>query len=106
MRKKLLFKIRNEVIVEETTELFLDQIDKLKRVIAEECSCHVDDIDVEMVTDGKKEYSDFDVNENGMFFWEDYDRFIKGISTDLVIGSDEYLDAIIDGTILDKIIFI
>lgn len=108
MRKKLLFKINNEVIIEETMELYLDQIDALKRIIAEECGCCVDDIDVESVIEhSKQDLSKLDVNEYGMFIWDEYDAIILGgIGCSIEFGSDEYLDAVADGTILDKIYFI
>jgi hypothetical protein len=107
MRKKLLFKINNEVVIEETMELYLDQIDKLKRIIAEECGCCIDDIDVEVIVEhSKQELSNLDVNEHGMFFWNESDAVILGgIGCEIEFGSDEYLDAISDGTILDKIYF-
>ena len=105
MRKKTIFTINGKVIIEQSNDLYVDEIDAWKRVISEECACKVDDIDVEIKIGGQQ-LSDMDVNDHGLYDWTTYDKYFKGLSMDFEIGSDEYLDAISNGTLLDKIKFI
>ena len=99
-RVKILFKINNEVVVEESTDLFLNQIDEMKWIIASECECAFDDIEVERVELPIEISDDVDVSVMGMHFWKSLDLMpIQGVYATLEEGSDEYLDAILDGSI-------
>ena len=105
-RAKLLFKINNEVILEESTDLFLNQIEELKWSIALECECNFDDIEVERVEMSIELSEDIDVTVNGMVFWKSvFMQPIQGVCCDLKEGSDEYLDAINNGTIIEHLKF-
>jgi NCAIR mutase (PurE)-related protein len=105
-RKKLLFKINNEVVVEETQELTLDQIEALKWVIAGECECQVDEIEVVSLELGQDLSDDIDVGVDGMHFWKSlFMKPVLGVRCDLKIGSDEYFDAINKGTLENHIHF-
>lgn len=108
VRKKLLFKINNEIVVEESGDLYLNQIDEMKWIIASECECNYDDIDVELVESKQEISEEIDVTTGGMIFWKSLEhRIIVGIklNSDLVEGSDAYLDAILDGSLLDNLDF-
>ena len=99
-RKKLLFKINNEVVVEETQDLTLDQIEALKWVIAGECECQVDEIEVVTLELGQDLSEDIDVGVEGMHFWKSlFMKPVLGVRCDLERGSDEYFDAIRTGTL-------
>lgn len=105
-RTKILFKIKDEVVVEHLGTLFLNQIDEYKWMIASECECPFDDIDVETV-DESINLSEIDVNADGMFDWTDVEnKILKGVKCSLVVGSDAYLDAIIKGELDEYLIFI
>lgn len=100
MAKKILFKIKEEVIIEETRDLFPNQIDELKWVIADECQVTYDEVCVEF-EDTEIIYSDnIDVSTEGLIFSDAlYHNPIDGVMCQMVEGSDEFLDAILDGTI-------
>ena len=43
---------------------------------------------------------EIDLTPQGIVFWKDtYFEPIKGVYLDLVLGSDEFLDALLDGTL-------
>lgn len=104
--KKVLFKINNEVVLEEDGDLFLNQIDEIKWKIVEECDCRFEDIEVDILDNLIVLSDEIDVSDNGLIFWKAYyPQPIQGIECHLVEGSDEYLDAINDGSILEHINF-
>lgn len=94
------FKIKDEVIVEETKDLFANQIDEMKWIIADECNCSYDDIEVEFIDKEVELAEQVDICEIGLVFFDAlYLEPIQGVECQLVEGSDEYLDAVLDGTI-------
>jgi hypothetical protein len=102
-RKKILFKIKEEVVLEESADMLVDTVEKMKFIIAEECSCQYDDIDVEVI-DLPQDLSEIDVTTDGMLNWTDVNfKILTGIKFDLVLGSDEHLDAINNKTLLNFI---
>lgn len=99
-RRKILFKINDEVVVEETRDLYPNQIDEMKWIIASECECTYDDVAVEFEEVKDELSDDIDVSDNGLIFSSAlYHTPINGVYCSLKEGSDEYLDAILDGTI-------
>lgn len=104
----ILFKVNDEVVItEENINLTFDEIDRLKWTIVSECDCLFDEITVDVVEENVDVADDIDISVNGeLIFWKStYHVPIKGICCELVEGSDEYLDAINDGTLIDKINF-
>jgi hypothetical protein len=98
-RRLILFKISGEVVVEEPNELTISEIEEWKWNIAQCCSCHIEDIDVEY-EDFSANLSEMDVTANGMVYWKDVHFIpIRGVHFKLEIGSDEYLDALSNGTL-------
>lgn len=93
-RKKILFKVKGEVVVEDTRDLLLDDIEKMKWVVAEECECMYDDVDVEVETiKASQDLSEYDVSEDGLYNWKDpYFNIITGVT--LVGDMDDLLDCI------------
>ena len=105
-RTKLLFKVNNEIVLEESTDLHLNQIDELKWGIALECECDVADVEVDIVEMDVEMSEDVDVSVDGLVFWKSlYMQPIQGVSCDLEEGSDEYLDAINNGTLINHLNF-
>lgn len=105
-RTKILFKINNEVILEESRDLYLNQIDELKNLIAKECDCTFDEVEVERVEMANDISEDIDVSNKGMHFWKSiYMQPIQGVYCILDEGSDEHLDAINNGTIEEYLSF-
>ena len=107
-RKQLFFKVNNEVVAIATGDIYLNEIDEMKWIIVSECECSIDDIDVELVESLAEISEEIDVTDGGMIFWESLEhRIIEGVklNSDLVEGSDEYLDALLDGSLIDKLDF-
>lgn len=105
-RKKIQFKVNGKLIVEEINNLFLNQVDEMKWVVADECKCHIDEVSVNVV-DLPHEWSEIDVTFEGMMDWKNTEgKIISGVKLNLVIGSDEHLDALNNGTLENYLIFI
>lgn len=108
-RKKNLFKVNDQIVAEESVEMTIDMVEKMKWIIAEECQCPYDDIEVEyktISTNSTDLSEEIDVGVEGLHYWNSvYPDPIQGLHCDLVIGSDEYLDAISNGTIEQHINF-
>jgi len=103
-RTKILFKINNEVVVEENGELYLNQIDEMIWVISSELECSYDDIEVEVI-ELDRELSDFDVTYNGLINWKDTTgKILTGIELLLELGSDKHLETLSDGTLEDYLL--
>lgn len=105
-RIKILFKINGEVVVEEPHDMELKAIEKMKFFIAEECECSYHDIEVEKETTYHDLSDEVDVTEHGMMFFNNlYQGIITGVECCLEDGSDRYLDAMNDGSIIDYLNF-
>jgi NADH/NAD ratio-sensing transcriptional regulator Rex len=104
-RIKILFKINNEVIVEENRPLTIKQIEDMKFNIAEECEVAVFEVNHEMVEVIHELSEDIDVGVEGLYFFNAaYPEPIVGITCQIDMFSDAFLDAVLDGTI-DKYLF-
>ena len=104
-RVSVIFKLHGEVVIVENRDLFLNEIDVIKHIISSECQCNVDEIEVEFDR-GKDELSEIDVTSEGMVFWTALNHVpIKGVYCILEEGSDEHLDAINNGTLINHINF-
>lgn len=97
-RKTYLFILGGEVVLEEKKDLTIEAIEDMKKIIAEECSCKIEDIEV-IEDKPKHDFSDIDVSNEGMYNWTEFDWFFSGVTFTLVEGSDEYLDALNNGTL-------
>lgn len=105
MKKKVFFYVNNEIVLEERSDMLVDSIEKMKFIIAEECSCQYDDVEVKF-EDLPHDLSEIDVAGFGLFDWtEPYPKTITGIKLNLVIGSDEYLDALSSNTLEKYLVF-
>ena len=107
-RTRILFKVNDEVVItEDNINLTFDEIDVLKWTIVSECDCLFDEITVDVVEENVDVAEDIDISANGdLIFWRStHHEPIQGVYCELVEGSDEYLDAMNDGTLIDKINF-
>jgi hypothetical protein len=104
-RTIVIFKVNGEIVLEKNESLTLKHIEIIKGIIAFECDCNVEDVEVETThCYTKKELSDIDVNPNGLIFWKDvFHDVILGVKLDIDLGSDEYLDALINNTLVDNL---
>ena len=93
-RKRTLFKINGKVVVEETRDLFLNEIDELIWVIASECECTIHDIEVETeIINYHAELSEYDVTSAGIINWKDTQfKIVSGVT--LKGDMDDLLDSI------------
>jgi hypothetical protein len=105
-RKKLIFKVNNQIVMEDRRDLYPNQIDELKWFVAKECSCHYEDVEVDIV-ENTLELSEMDIDNIGLFDWKSLDCiYLSGLSLSIVEGSDEYLEALTNGTLEDFVIFV
>jgi len=105
-RKKIMFRVDGKLVMVNNTDLFLNQIDEMKHIIASEYYCHIDEVSVETIY-LPLDLSDFDVCFDGIINWKDPDfKTITGVKLNLIVGSNEHLDAINNGTLGDYLIFI
>ena len=103
MNKKILFKINGEVVYIEDRDLEINGIEMMKGIIAEELECQVDDINLDYID--TPELSEIDVTLEGLVYWKSLFMIpLTGVEILLVLGSDEHLDAILNGTIEDYLI--
>jgi hypothetical protein len=105
-RRKLLFKINNEVITEESEDLFFNQIDEIKWILAQEFECSFDEVEVEVLEYPIEFSEDIDVAEEGLIFWKSlHHKPVIGVFCEYDEGSNEYLDAMINGTLEENLHF-
>lgn len=103
MNKKILFKIKDEVVYIEDRDLKIDGIERMKSIIAQECECQIEDIYLDYID--TPELSEIDVTDQGMIYWKNlFTNILTGVDLLLVLGSDEHLDAILNKTIEDYLI--
>ena len=105
-RIKVLFKINNQVVVTEESDLTFEEINRMKNIICEECEANYDDIDVEIIDLGI-ELGEIDVGSTGMYNYKDsYFNMKVGVKLSIEYGSDEFLDAMNTNRIEDYLIFV
>jgi len=105
-RKVILFKVNGEVVCEEHQDLTIEQVEKMKWVVAEEIEVAIFEVEVEYQDLPINLSEEMDVGAEGMYFWKSFEfKTVQGVYSDLIEGSDEYLDAILDGTIENHLNF-
>lgn len=106
-RKRILFKVDNIVMVEETRDLQLNEIEKVKELVAQECDCTIEDVEVETIDSELEMSEDVDCVADGyLVFWRSLEfKPIQGVYCELKEGSDEYLDALNNGTLAEHLNF-
>jgi hypothetical protein len=64
-RKKILFKVNDIVMVEELRDLSIEEVNNLKVIVAQECDCTPEDVEVD-TQEAEIIMSDFDITKTGM----------------------------------------
>lgn len=98
-RTKIEFKVGNSVVFKTPRNITIENIEHIKKALALNCKCSVDDIETIYKTP-TIEMSDFDVSKDGIQNWNTpFLAKFDSIRFNLVLGSDEHLDAIKNGTL-------
>ncbi len=100
------FIINGNLVIEKHEDLFLNQIDEIKWDLAKLFEITPDDVEV-VSLEVADELSSLDVSDIGLVYFNGlYPNPIVGMSCMLEEGSDEYLDAMNNGTLLGHIKFV
>lgn len=99
------FIYNNHVIAQQSADIFLNQVDELKWILADSFKCLPDEIETRYTTfDFNPSLSRYDVTTGGMIcFNSTYPDIITSIACSVDENSDEFLDAI-QGKNIDKFI--
>lgn len=99
------FILNNNVIAQQSADMYLNQIDELKWFLADAYKCYPDDIEARyVVLEVNGDLSVYDATAEGIVcFNSGYPEPAIGIMMDVAEDSDEFLDAII-GKNLEKFI--
>lgn len=105
-RRKIQFKVGKTIMVEELRDLSIEEIERLKVLVAQECECTPEDVEVDTIEAEIEMSEDIDVTDTGLVFWRSlsFDP-IAGVRCKLIEGSDEYLDALNNGTLENHLEF-
>lgn len=92
-RKQILFKVDNITMVVETRDLELSEIEKTKELVAQECECSIEDVEVEIVEEEQAMSEDVDSTDIGLVFWRSlcFDPIV-GVMNQIDEESDEFID--------------
>jgi hypothetical protein len=104
-RTKIEFKVGNSIIFKTPRNITLENIEHMKKALALNCKCNVDDIETIYKTP-TVDTSEFDISKNGIQHWQT--TFLKsfdGIKLKIDIESDSFLDAMNNNTLLDYLEF-
>lgn len=95
--KLIQFIYKDTVIAQQSAEMFLNQIDELKWLLAEAYKCYPDDIEARHVTlETNVKMSDYDLTKKGLsHFCNGYINEAKGIVMTIDETSDEFIDAMV-----------
>jgi hypothetical protein len=105
MRTLIEMKYGKRTIFKTPRELTLLQLDHLKQALALTCRCQADDIEV-IYTKSNPNLSNYEISKLGKIFRFDGYLAIDKVSLPFELGSDQHLDAILDGTLENKLKFI
>lgn len=95
--KLIQFIYKDTIIAQQSAEMFLNQIDEVKWLLAESYSCYPDDIETRYVTfEVDETLSNYDLTDKGIItFNGGYPEVAKGIVMTIDESSDEFLDAMV-----------
>ena len=94
-RKIILFKVDSIIMVQETRDLTLTEIEKMKELVAQECECSVEDVEVEQINNVIELSEDVDSTDIGLVFW-------RSLSFEPIVGvmcqldENEFIDLMLD----------
>ena len=103
--KLIQFIYKDTILAQQSADMFLNQVDELKWLLAEAYECFPDDIETRYVTfDSNPKLSNYDVTDKGIItFNGEYPIATKGIIMTINESSDEFLD-VIQGKNIDNFI--
>jgi len=95
--KLIQFIYKDTILAQQSAEMFLNQIDELKWLLAEAYECYPDDIETRYVTfEVNPSLSNYDLSKKGIItFNGGYPEMAKGIVMTIDETSDEFLDAMV-----------
>lgn len=96
-RRKIQFKVDNTVMVEELRDLSIEEIERMKVLVAQECDCTPEDVEVDTVEAEVEMSEDIDLAVEGLVFWRSlsFDPIV-GVMCDIDENSDEFIDMLTD----------
>lgn len=103
--KLIQFIYKDTIVAQQSAEMFLNQIDEVKWLLAEAYKCYPDDIETRYVMfEVDPTLSNYDLTDKGIITFNDgYPEVAKGIVMTIDESSDEFLDAMV-GKNVDKFI--
>jgi len=105
MRTLIEMKYGKHTIFKSPRQLTLKQLEHLKQALAMTCRCQVDDIEV-IYTKSNPNLSNYEISKLGKLFKFDGYLAIDKVSLPFELGSNAHLDAILDGTLENKLKFV
>ena len=95
--KLIQFIYKDTIVAQQSAEMFLNQIDEVKWLLAEAYKCYPDDIETRYVTfEVNPKLSNFDVTNKGIVcFNTSYPEVAKGIVCTIDESSDEFIDVML-----------
>jgi hypothetical protein len=103
--KLVQFIYKETIIAQQNADMFLNQIDEVKWLLAESYQCYPDDIETRVVNlEVEPILSNYDVTNEGIItFNSGYPEVAKGIVMSVDETSDEFLDAMIGKNVYEFI---
>jgi len=103
MKRAIKYIVKNEVVfIDDFKDGFepkIELIESMKEFISCQYNCDIDEVEVEMI-ENYNETSLIDVGVSGMHYYNlAYPDPIVGVRCSLKIGTDAYLDAMLDGSL-------
>lgn len=93
--KIIQFIYNNDILAQQSADMFLNQIDEVKWLLAETYKCYPDDIETRIVTLESNKLSFFDVSTKGITpFNTTFPIYVSGVSMLIDENNDEFLDAV------------
>ena len=91
------FIYKDTIIAQQNADMFLNQIDEVKWLLADAYKCYPDDIETKYVRlDNKSILSNYDVSKKGIVAFNGNEvTNVKGVIMKLKDSDDEFLDAIL-----------
>jgi hypothetical protein len=95
--KLIQFIYKDTIVAQQSAEMFLNQIDEVKWLLAEAYKCYPDEIETRYVTfEVNPKLSNFDVTNKGIIcFNSGYPEVAKGVVMTIDETSDEFLDVML-----------
>ena len=95
--KLIQFIYKDTIVAQQSAEMFLNQIDEVKWLLAEAYKCYPDDIETRYVMfEVDPTLSNYDLTDKGIITFNDgYPEVAKGIVMTIDESSDEFLDAMV-----------